>query len=166
MALDPLITSEQLELRLTPPVYVRVFNDFNTGQVNRPAELQLREDASSKVRGALANTYPVDDLIAENEVYATELRRITLDVAHALCAQRNPTVILLDGFALMEQAEKELEKIREGITTLGSDTPTDGGSGSGSTTTSTPTRVVTLTSGRVLCNGRPQRNSDDWGDFG
>ncbi|HWA29123.1 MAG TPA: hypothetical protein VG734_25965 [Lacunisphaera sp.] len=120
---------EELELRLSKPVHGRVFNDHDLGEVEENADFQLRIDASSKVRGALANTYDIDTLVATNAVFRNELRRITLDVAHAMCAIRNPAVIKIDGFSLMAQCERELQQLRDAKTSLVSDTGDESGGG-------------------------------------
>lgn len=127
---EPLFTTEQLELRLTKSVFRRVFNDNDVGEPDDPAVLLLRQEASSKVRGALSNTYDIEALSAENVEFATELRRLGLDVAHAMCAQRSPGIVPTDGFALMKQANQELIDLREAKISLvsapddGSGTPT------------------------------------------
>lgn len=127
---EPLFTKDELELRLTKSVFRRVFNDNDTGEPDEPAELQLRQEASSKVRGALSNTYDIEALSAENVEFATELRRLGLDVGQAMCAQRSPGIVPVDGFALMKQANDELKELREAKISLvsapddGSGTPT------------------------------------------
>lgn len=163
---EPLITSTELQNRVTPGTWQAVFNDFNTGEDNEEADLQIRQDASSKVRATLGPSFPLQELISTNEVFASELRRLTLDVAHAMCAQRRPRLFPeLDAFELMKQAERQLEQVRSGYATLASDpdqpTPGAGGSGSGS---GGAIRVVTT--GRTDANGRPLRFQDDWGDYG
>lgn len=130
---EPLITSEELELRLSPPNYRKVFNDWGTSEVSQKAEEQMRADASSKVRGELANAYSMDELVSTNESIGSELRRITLDVAHGMCAIRAPRIFPdVDGFSMIEQAEKELSKIRDGKTSLSSNPEAEAGSGSDS----------------------------------
>lgn len=114
---EPLITTAHLSNRLSKSTHTRVFNDNDTGEFDTEAEKQLRLDASTKVRGALPNI-PIEELIASNETVSEELRRITLDVAHAMCALRSPLVIKIDALGLMDLAEKDLLRLRNSQITL------------------------------------------------
>lgn len=115
-----LITVEQLENRIGIEVLRRIFDDSNTGQASRSAVMQLCEDASSKVRGGIGFDY---DLDAVTQVAAAstaiELRRIALDCAHAMIAIRHPGALKQDGFAMMEQVDRDLKNLRQAQTTLG-----------------------------------------------
>lgn len=115
---DPLITQAQLEARLSSDAVSRIYDDNSDGVADSEPLLQLRKDASSKVRSKLGPSVNVDNL---DPATHDEVVRITLDVAHAMAAQRFPEVLRIDGFALMRQAEKDLSEIRTGEADLGTE---------------------------------------------
>lgn len=123
MPVITLVTQAQLELRIGKAVLARIFDDDNSGEALAAAVTQLCEDASSKIRGGMGLDYDLDlvtqDAASSN---AIELRRIALDCAHAMAAIRHPGAIKLDGFALMEQVDKDLKNLRSGQTSLGTKT--------------------------------------------
>jgi hypothetical protein len=115
-----LVTVEQVENRIGIEVLKRIFDDDNSGQASGAAVQQLCEDASSKVRGGIGFDYDLDAVTPEAAAAtAVELRRITLDCAHAMIAIRHPGPLKLDGFALMEQVDRDLKNLRQAQTTLG-----------------------------------------------
>jgi hypothetical protein len=69
----------------------------------------------------LGNVYDVDLIDAQQQY---EVVRLTKDVCRAYAAQRYPEFMRgADGFALMKQAERELETLRLGMTNLGTKAP-------------------------------------------
>lgn len=118
---DPLVTKAQLEARLGAKQFERIFDDNNDGVSDKLSETQLREDASSKVRGGLPGYNP-DDMTPANALISGELRRIALDACVAMCAQRRPTVLKMDWKELMDSVNSDLERIRKGQATLGANT--------------------------------------------
>lgn len=118
-----LISIEQLENRIGIEVLKRLFDDNNTGQASGEAVQQICEDASSMVRGGLPKDYDLDAITADAaSSNAIELRRITLDAAHAMIAMRHEGSLKIDGFALMERVDIALKNIRLGQATLGTKT--------------------------------------------
>jgi len=118
-----LITPEQLENRIGVEIVKRIFDDYNVGEASSQAVRQLCEDASSKVRASVGQDYDLDALTPQAAAStAIELRRIALDCAHAMAAQRHPGAIKLDGFAMMEQVNLDLKAIRLGQASLGTKT--------------------------------------------
>lgn len=161
---DPLITSEELQNRISPALWSMVFNDHNTGDENEPADYQLRADASSKVRATLGPNFPLEDLVANNPIYAEELRRLTLEVAHAMCAMRRPRLFPeLDPFQLDEHATKQLIAIREGIMQLATDP--EQGAGDAGAGDAAGGAVRTILTVRHKVGDRPIRFQENWGDF-
>jgi hypothetical protein len=112
----PFITKAQLEKRLSSIIVKRIYDDDNDGVADTDPLDQLCMDASSKVRGKLGPVYNPDLL---DSATVDEIRRITLDQAHAMAAQRFPEVLRIDGFRLMEQADKDLKALRIGDANLG-----------------------------------------------
>lgn len=149
---DPLFTADQLRARLSSLAVDRIYDDNGDGNADADPLTQLQRDASSKVRGHLG---PVYDTALLTPGASDELVRIALDVAHAMAAQRHPEVLRIDGYRMMEQAEKELKKLREGVTNLGIETSPEPAANQG---------------GEAL-SGNPddpeplKRFSDNWGDF-
>jgi phage gp36-like protein len=119
---DALVTKAQLEARLSKVTVQRIFDDNNDGVADTDPVTQLLKDASSKVRGALPG-YDPDTLTAANAAISEELRRIALDAAVAMAAQRRPTIVKgIDWKEMMEQVDNDLEKVRKGQATLGANT--------------------------------------------
>lgn len=118
-----LVTVEQLENRIGIEILKRIFDDDNTGQASGAAVQQICEDASSMVRGGLPADYDLDAVTADAaSSNAIELRRITLDAAHAMAAIRHPGALKIDGFALMDRVDAALKNLRLGQATLGTKT--------------------------------------------
>ena len=150
---DPLITDEQLTARLSASVVRRLLDDDNDGTGDTDIMLQLRKDASAKVRGHIGPVYDPDTL---EENIVDEIVRITLDVAQAMAAQRHPEVMRVDGFELMKQAERDLKKVRIGESNLGTteDPPGKGANNGGYVASGNPNRTTPR-----------KRFTDNWGDF-
>jgi hypothetical protein len=150
---DPIITKAQLVARLGQTQFNRVFDDNNDGQGDPLPELQLRKDASGKVRGALGLVFDVDQLTADT---ADELVRVTLDVAVAMVARRRPSILKMDWVELSKQADADLKMLRTGIANLGIKTAPEPAANHG----------VRITSGNPdNPNCLPRKMSDNWGDF-
>ena len=120
MADPALITAEQLTKRIGVAIINRIFDDLDVGTADSDVVEQFVEDASSKVRGALG---PIYDVAIMDATTAIELRRIALDCAHAMAAQRHPGALKLDGFAMMDQVNADLKLIRTGLANLGTKNP-------------------------------------------
>jgi phage gp36-like protein len=109
-------TKDQFERRLSPSVMVRIYDDNNDGNADYDPILQILEDASSKVDSYLA---PLG-VLPLTEPYPNEVLRLELDVAMAYAAQRHPEAVTSYSWKdLMEQAEKDLCRLRDGKTMLG-----------------------------------------------
>lgn len=120
--LDPLVDRALVEARWSPVLVERVLNDIGNGAPSEDAIALIIEDASSFVRGYVG---PIVDLTQLDATVAPEVRRLTLDVVGALMAQRAPEVMRRNGFEMMKQAERHLERIRKGLNDFGSeDQPT------------------------------------------
>lgn len=118
-----LITPEQVENAIGIEILKRIFDDYNVGEPSAPAVIQLCEDASSKVRASVGQDYDLDALTpAAAASTAVELRRITMDCFRAMASQRHYGAFKFDGFALMEQVDRDLKNIRLGQANLGSKT--------------------------------------------
>lgn len=115
-------TSKQaLERRLSPKSLKRIYDDNHTGNSDNDAVEQLLEDAEAKVNSYLA---PLGLLPFAVGQVPREVTRLDLDVAVAYAAQRHPEAnIGLDWIKLMEQAEKDLCRLRDGKTMLGESPP-------------------------------------------
>lgn len=120
---DPLITRAQLENRLGKTTVQRIFDDNNDGAIDKDTVEQILADASSKVRGALGPWYDSATTTPANSLVAEELRRIALDAAVAMAAQRKPTIIKMDWVDLMKQVDTDLKRIQNGRSNLGTDGP-------------------------------------------
>lgn len=150
---EPIITKAQLVARLGQAQFVRVFDDNNDGVGDRLSELQIRQDASGKVRGAIGLVFDVDQLTEETSY---ELTRVTLDVAEAMAARRRPTILQMDWVEAMKLANADLDKLRKGMSNLGTKDPPEPAANHG----------VRITSGNVDSpDCIPRRFSDDWGSF-
>lgn len=99
----------------------RIYDDDGDGVADIDTVKGAMADGSSKVLGYLGPVYDVA-LITPEQQY--EVVRLTKDVCRAYAAQRAPEFMRgADGFALMKQAEKELEALRIGLTNLGTKDP-------------------------------------------
>jgi hypothetical protein len=61
---------------------------------------------------------PIYDLTTVAASPPHEVVRLTLDVAYAMAAQRYPEVVRVDWLPLMQAAEKDLGRLRDGTTRL------------------------------------------------
>jgi phage gp36-like protein len=117
MAADtPLVAKQDLERRLGADFVRRVFDQDNDGATDKPSVDALCADASSKVRGGLGLVYDLDSF---DPVVATELKRIALDAALAMLARDYPGAYQREWTSLMEQVDRDIEKVRKGIANLG-----------------------------------------------
>lgn len=122
---DPLITRAQLENRLGRDVVAQIYDDNNDGVADTNPVAQLLDDATSKVRGALGPWYDRATTTSADTATATELRRITLDAAVAMAAQRHSGYIRQNWRELMAQVDSDLKMIQSGRSNLGADPPPD-----------------------------------------
>ena len=150
-----LINQAQLEDAIGKLNVQRIYDDDGDGVADVDTVSGAIADASSKVLGWLGPVYDVSLIDAQQQY---EVVRLTKDVARAYAAQRYPEFMRgADGFALMKQAEKELETLRLGMTNLGTKDPPEPAANQGA---------------RVL-SGNPAdpdafvpRFSDNWGGRG
>jgi hypothetical protein len=132
---QPLITKKQLENRLSAIIVKRIYDDNNDGSADSDPLNQLLLDASSKFRGALGTIYDIDTF---DQNTLDEVVRISLDIAQAYAAQRHSEIVRVDGFKLMQQAEKDIEKIRAGLSNLGTKGPPEPAANQGGIVTEDP----------------------------
>jgi phage gp36-like protein len=116
MAID--ITEADLKARLGEPIVRAIYDEDNDGAADQDAIARLLADASSKVEAVLAELYPTVLATVPNEV-----KRLKLDVAVAMAAQRHPEHVRREWVPLMEYADRELTKLRTGKVGLGFDKP-------------------------------------------
>lgn len=116
MSHEPYFTEDQLAARISKKKVRDIYDDNNDGAPDGDAIDGLRRDASSKVDSYLApmGILPIDPAAIPDEVI-----RLSLDVGVALASQRFPEVMRKDWKALMDQAEEELCRLRDGKTSLG-----------------------------------------------
>lgn len=125
MAQPAMITAEEVRRRLGTDRVRRLYDDNNDGAADVGPLQQLAEDASSKIRGGLPGYNP-DDLSPANAALTTELRRLALDAAMAMAAQRSGSA--MDWVPMMQQVDADLALVRKGQASLGSNanpTPED-----------------------------------------
>lgn len=119
-------TQTDLELRLSTEVVKQIYDDDNSGSAKSDAIDALVSDASSKVDSYLRGIYTLPLAVVPNEV-----KRLALDVAVAYAAQRHAEYVRRDWKPLMEQVEKDLEKLRLGKTRLDVQTDPEPGANEG-----------------------------------
>ncbi len=107
------IDQDDLESRVSAAVLRQILDDDLDGTVDAAPLEQLCADATSKVDGVLRNKYPTwpDDFASD---VPNEVKRLTLDVAVAMLAQRHPEYVRRDWSALMKHAEDELNMLSLG----------------------------------------------------
>jgi phage gp36-like protein len=150
-ASEPFITAKQLNDRVGEIIVDRILRAPGSGKADPEAIERVCRDASSWVRG---NIGPVYDLSKLPEDSAEEIVRISLDVAHAYLAQRHPEIIRVDGFKMLEQAAKDIKKIRFGEANLGTrEEPAPANEG------------THVSSGDPTCPEPKPRFSDNWGAY-
>jgi phage gp36-like protein len=120
MTVAPYITDGELEDRLGADVMVAVFDVDNDGVADADPVARLIADATSKVAGYLRATLTLSDLDPGTQ---NEIKRLTLDVAVAMAAQRRPHHVRVDWIELMKAAERDLVNLRKGLTMLDAATP-------------------------------------------
>lgn len=123
---DPLITPAELVTRIGEALAVRVFDDDADGVADEPPMLAICADVSSKVRGALRGVYELVELDGEVQ---HELKRIALDLAHVMTAQRRPDKLRADWPEMLKAANADLMNIRKGLTALDAEVPVAANSG-------------------------------------
>lgn len=149
-----LIDQAQLEDAIGKTTVQRICDDDNDGTADVDVVNGMIADASSKVLSWLGPVYDVDLIDAQQQY---EVVRLTKDACRAYAAQRYPEFMRgADGFALMKQAEKELETLRLGMTNLGTKDPPEPAANQG----------VKISSGNPDApNCYTKRFSDNWGTF-
>jgi len=108
-------TQSDLEARLSATTVSQVFDDDNSGSSDVAPIALLIADASSKVDSYLRGTY---SKYMPFETVPNEVKRLALDVAVAFVAQRHPEVVRMAWKELMDAAEADLAKLRDGKTRL------------------------------------------------
>lgn len=111
----PYITQSDLETRLSPAVIRRVLDDANVGAASAGAVERVIRDASAKVAGFLREPYSLDAIAANTP---EEVKRLTLDVAHAYLCRRHPEVVKGDWPEMLRMADRELTNLNLGKTRL------------------------------------------------
>lgn len=107
----PYITQADLESRFSTAALRRGFDDDNDGAADANPITRLIADASAKVAAAMRGKYDLDAVASSTP---EEVKRLTLDVAHAYAALRHPSYVQADGFELMKLANAELKMLRNG----------------------------------------------------
>ena len=123
----PYITQTELENRLSVQAVRRCLDDDADGDADSDAVTRFLTDASSKTRTYLAGNHSAAQVTAIATTTPDEVKRLALDVAHAMLAQRHPEVFRVDGFALMRDAIAELKALRLNETKIPGVTPTNEG---------------------------------------
>jgi hypothetical protein len=118
---DPLVTKAQLESRVGATQLQRCCDDNGDGVGDTIVLDQLLDDASGYVRGGMPQHDP-DDLTAANALVTGELRRLALDAAVMMLAERRPTIIKRNAEKMRENIESDLERLLKGQRSLGSNT--------------------------------------------
>ncbi len=113
-----LVDQAQLEDRIGAATLNRIYSDGSEDGVARiDAINSLIRDGSSKVLGFIGSVYDVDLI---DEAKQAEIVRLTLDSCQAYAAMRHPEFMRsVDGYKMMIQVDKDLEKLRKGLTNLG-----------------------------------------------
>lgn len=117
----PLITKEQLAARIGAVQLQRCCDDNNDGATEKIVVDQLLADASGYVRGGMPQHDPAD-LTAANALITDELRRLALDAAVLMLAERRPTIIKRNIENLREALNSSLDRLLKGQRSLGSKT--------------------------------------------
>lgn len=117
----PLVTRAQLEARVGATQLQRCVDDNNDGAADKVVVDQLLADASGYVRGGMPQHDP-DDLTPANALVTDELRRLALDAAVLMLAERRPTIIKRNVERLREALDASLERLLKGQRSLGSKT--------------------------------------------
>jgi hypothetical protein len=118
----PLITKAQLEARVGTTQLQRCCDDNNDGIGDKIVIDQLLDDASGYVRGGMPQHDP-DDVTPANALVTGELRRLALDAAVMMLAERRPTIIKgIPAATRRESLDASLERLLKGQRSLGSKT--------------------------------------------
>jgi phage gp36-like protein len=111
------ITRTDLENAVGAGTVAAIFDDATTGTANDAAISLVIAEAESRVNSFLRQLYviplsPVPDLV----------KSIAIDVATALMQSRHPEYLRVDGERLMNRAEADLMKLRDGTIKVDSQT--------------------------------------------
>lgn len=117
----PLITKAQLEARVGAIQLQRCCDDNNDGSADKLTVDQLLDDASCYVRGGMPQHDP-DDLTPANALVTGELRRLALNAAVLMLAERRPSIIKRNVEQMREALEAQLDRLIKGQRSLGSKT--------------------------------------------
>jgi hypothetical protein len=151
-----LVSQAQLEDRIGAATLNRIYSDGSDDGIARIDAIDsLRRDGSSKVLGFIGLVYDVDLIDEANQA---EIVRLALDACHAYAAMRHPEFMRgVDGYKMMQQVDKDLKALREGMTNLGIKDPPEPAANHG----------VRVLSGDPLCPDKfTPRFSDNWGGRG
>jgi phage gp36-like protein len=119
-----LITSAQVEARLSANVVRQIFDDDNDGKADDDAIDQLRDDATAWVLSWIAPMLgDVQDTNVLPTPYASELRRLALDAVVWMAAQRHPEYVRHDWERLKASNEHDLTTLRTAIRSIGEKPP-------------------------------------------
>jgi phage gp36-like protein len=136
------ISRTMLENRLSAGMVRRIYDDNNDGTPDNDPIIQLLEDAEAKVDSYLA---AVGLVPADGSPIPRDIQRLDLDVAVAMAAARHPEVLRsYNAEALMRMAEKDLERLRKGVTKTGA-TPPDPAANQGGAVYPGPSAKTTST---------------------
>jgi hypothetical protein len=112
-----------VEVKLSPDVVRRIFDDYNAGVVDKSAAGPLAlaiKDAESKFEGFCRGKYDLN--VLRSTVAATgephEAIRIVLEVVEAIAAKRFPRAMGRNWMELEASVNKELSDLRAGKTRL------------------------------------------------
>lgn len=117
----PLITKAQLEARIGADILRRCCDDNNDLVADPIVVDQLLADASGYVRGGMPQHNP-DDLTPANAIVTDELRRLALDAAVLMLAERRPMIVKRSVENMREALNTCLERLLKGQRSLGSNT--------------------------------------------
>ncbi len=114
---DPIALAD-VQARLSARTVQAIFDDDNDGTADTNPIARLIEDAIAKVNGAIigpGSVYP-NGLGAS---VPAEAKRLYLDAVVVYAAQRHPEYVRRDWVPLMDQLDKELDKLRTGKRGMG-----------------------------------------------
>lgn len=115
------ITLDDLQKRLPQTTLLACLDWGRKGRLSAtdPQVVALLDDATSIIDEHIEAIYT----LPLAEPYPPTVKRLTYSAAYAMLAQKYPTTLQLDGYKMMEQVMKELEKLRLQKTTLGKAPP-------------------------------------------
>jgi phage gp36-like protein len=148
---EPFVTPTELVYRLGSAEALADFDDNNDGQPDSDVLEEIIADATSMVRSYLHGVF---ELAAVDPLKSREVKRLTLNVAQAMAAQRRPTHARVDWSEMLKDAKADLVNLRKGLTGLDVE-PTPKAANQGGS----------VRSGNVLDPAPKPRTFDDMGDF-